>query len=348
RTHQFLWEQFRVLRNELKTQPDDVDMPVLPIVLLLNLGTGNTSVIADFNARKPEGMQPARVCKQLETCRVTRVIASPYFVKALAAHVVGGGAPSLLKKIVTGGAPVFPPDAALFVKAFPHAEVQIIYGSTEAEPISSINAAALAGQESETLTKGLCVGALHPAAEVRIIPVTDGAASYASQQAFDAAALPTGTIGEIVVKGPHVLKEYHDNPEAMLRNKIIVDGDVWHRTGDAGSLDEKRTLYLVGRCSQIIRHGSKILYPFLVEYLLSNVDDVDAGTVVMSGGSIVLCIQTKKPLNQTDVASKLHASNVPFDRILRFNKLPRDPRHRSKYDYAAIEKAAASSQRANN
>lgn len=41
-------------------------MPVLPIVLLINLGTGSTSVIAPFKASKPSSIKPAKIVEQIK------------------------------------------------------------------------------------------------------------------------------------------------------------------------------------------------------------------------------------------------------------------------------------------
>src|SRR5690606_4325072 len=81
RTHGFLYEQFKALEAEIDAKPADVDMSVLPIILLINLAVGSTSVIADFNPAKPTRMQPRKIANQLRSHRVTRLVASPYLVK---------------------------------------------------------------------------------------------------------------------------------------------------------------------------------------------------------------------------------------------------------------------------
>src|SRR5690606_28196228 len=98
---------------------------------------------------------------------VSRITASPYFVTLLAEYALKTGSqlPNL-KRIVTGGAPVFPDEALQYREAFPATEQEIVYGSTEAEPISSVTTETLiaAGQ----LTEGLLVGEVYPGAEVRL------------------------------------------------------------------------------------------------------------------------------------------------------------------------------------
>src|SRR5690606_29298764 len=76
--------------------------------------------------------------------------------------------------IFTGGAPVFLKEAKLYDKAFFHKNVQILYGSTEAEPISSIAVAELAAETyTFNLKQGIPVGAIFHKTQVKIIPITD-------------------------------------------------------------------------------------------------------------------------------------------------------------------------------
>ncbi|MBL0098614.1 MAG: AMP-binding protein [Bacteroidetes bacterium] len=119
RTLGFLKAQFDVLLPETQTRDQEIDMPVLPIVLLMNFGTGTTSVIADFNARKPDTLQPENVLKQLRKYQVTRIIASPFFIKQIAKHLISTKAKTPnLTRIITGGAPVFTAEATIYCEAF--------------------------------------------------------------------------------------------------------------------------------------------------------------------------------------------------------------------------------------
>jgi acyl-CoA synthetase (AMP-forming)/AMP-acid ligase II len=58
--------------------------------------------------------------------------------------------------------------------------------------------------------------------------------------------LPTGERGEVVIKGPNVVRGYENNPEANASS--FVDG--WFRTGDQGVLDENGYLTLTGRLKE--------------------------------------------------------------------------------------------------
>lgn len=161
RTHGFLQAQFDALKEKLKPGPDEIDMPVLPVVLLVNLGTGNTSVIPDFRSSKPEKMKPDRILGEIAVNNVSRIIASPFFIKKLALEALASGKKNQLQKIFTGGAPVFPAEAEIYLKGFPDAETEIVYGSTEAEPISSIGAKRLIAERDKVFSLGLPAGKIY-------------------------------------------------------------------------------------------------------------------------------------------------------------------------------------------
>jgi len=76
--------------------------------------------------------------------------------------------------------------------------------------------------------------------------------------------LPTGAAGEVVIKGPNVVRGYENNPEA--NKSSFVDG--WFRTGDQGVLDENGYLTLTGRLKEIINRGGEKISPREVDEIL--------------------------------------------------------------------------------
>ena len=77
----------------------------------------------------------------------------------------------------------------------------------------------------------------------------------------------TGTVGEVVISGPNVIRGYESNPDA---NATSFVGD-WFRTGDQGELDEQGVLTLRGRLKELInRSGEKISPVEIDEVLLSH------------------------------------------------------------------------------
>jgi acyl-CoA synthetase (AMP-forming)/AMP-acid ligase II len=69
--------------------------------------------------------------------------------------------------------------------------------------------------------------------------------------------LPPGKRGEVVIRGPGVIRGYENNPEANAA--AFVDG--WFRTGDQGCLDADGYLTLVGRIKELINRGGEKFSP---------------------------------------------------------------------------------------
>ncbi len=76
--------------------------------------------------------------------------------------------------------------------------------------------------------------------------------------------LPAGEVGEIIVKGPNVMKGYWNNPEATRES--IKDG--WFYTGDMGKKDEDGYFYIVDRKKDMVIVGGMNVYPRQVEEVL--------------------------------------------------------------------------------
>lgn len=339
RTHGLLFEQFQALIPLIGPAAGgpasaDVCMPVLPIVLLINLGSGVTSVIADFNARKPDAMKAGNIVSQINAHKVTSIIASPFFVKQLARYVQGNSLVlSAIQKILTGGAPVFPAEAKIYRNAFPNAEIGIVYGSTEAEPMSAISADELIASETE---RGLNVGQTEPGATVKIIRITDDNIAATTDEALAELEAAPGAIGEIIVSGAHVLRDYLHNPDALKRNKIFIGTKCWHRTGDSGFRDEKGNLFLTGRCTSLIRTQNGFLSTFLCENRFQTIAGVEIGTVMMLNGRLTAVIELAERSGADSVKSAIKALPEAFEDIVFIPKIPRDPRHNSKIDYEKL------------
>jgi len=331
RTHAFLHQQFLALQKSLKTNEDVVDMPVLPIVLLINLGMGVSSVLAKWNSRKPQKLEVKKVLDRIEKYGVNRIIASPYFIDRMSRYIVENNIRiSNITKVFSGGAPVFPSSSKEWMNAFSNAEIYIVYGSTEAEPISMISAQDLSKTDVDQ-SRGLCVGRVEEVAQVRIVNWELGQ------------VVEMGKVGEIQVSGNHVLREYFGPYSAtwIAESKIFEGSICWHRTGDAGFIGTDGNLYLVGRCSQIIKTATNTIYPFIVEEQLRGIDGVASGTLMELDGSLVYFIELEHEINLDEqirlkVETKIEELNLPKGSVL-FLKLPRDPRHFSKIDYSRLK-----------
>ncbi len=88
--------------------------------------------------------------------------------------------------------------------------------------------------------------------------------------------LPPGEAGEVVVRGPHNMKEYWGRPEATA--ETIVDG--WLHTGDVAVMDEEGFVTIQDRIKDMIISGGENVYPAEIENtLLQHPDIVDAAVI---------------------------------------------------------------------
>ena len=334
RTHAFLLAQFEAIRNKIKPTPTDVVMPVLPIVLFINLGVGSTSVIYRYKSTKLSSIKPEKVFALMKKERVNQLISSPSFVNVLANYAIKTNTTSTsLKTIYTGGAPVFPKEAKRYLHAFPEAFTQVIYGSTEAEPISAVPIANLI--ESERKQRGLLVGFPDQSAEVKVIPFRDEVIELNDSDELEICA--TGEIGEIIVAGNHVLTSYFNNPEALRRAKIWHKDKIYHRTGDSGFFGGDGQLFLVGRSTQAIEINDQIIYPFIFEDELQQIEHIVRGTLVKKNEEVKIIVELEYASKKEEVAAKLKAKfDFPF--VLIVTEIPLDKRHHGKIDQGALLK----------
>lgn len=92
----------------------------------------------------------------------------------------------------------------------------------------------------------------------------------------DGQELPAGEVGEIVVAGPNVFKQYWNRPDET--EESFKDG--WFYTGDLGRADEEGFVTLVGRRKELIISGGENIYPLEVEQVLESHPAVAEAAVV--------------------------------------------------------------------
>ena len=88
--------------------------------------------------------------------------------------------------------------------------------------------------------------------------------------------VPDGEAGEVVIKGPNVMRGYLNRPDETA--KTIVDG--WLHTGDVGRFDEDGYLVLVDRAKDMIIRGGENIYPREIEAVVHQLPQIAAAAVV--------------------------------------------------------------------
>ena len=350
RSHGFLRAQHEVLAASIDLEPQEVDLPTLPIFVLANLASGVTSVLPQCDLRKPGFIKPGPVLAQLKRHQVTRTVGSPALYNRLLEGVrTMAGRESenqevrldSLRKLYTGGAPVFPRLLQELREAMPKGRVIVVYGSTEAEPISHIDWDKASDRDRAAMYagEGLLVGKPVNQIRLRVVDNRWGKPLPAmNAQEFAKLELTAMHRGEIVVNGPHVLSGYL-NGVGDEETKFRVDDEIWHRTGDAGYLDKKGRLWLLGRAGAVIRDERGTIYPFAVECAASQLNWIDRSALACLNGERLLALQMK-PGVPADAEHKTLAtlSWAHLDRVVSMPRIPVDRRHNAKVDYPLLIK----------
>lgn len=89
-------------------------------------------------------------------------------------------------------------------------------------------------------------------------------------------SVPRGEIGELLIKGPHVMKEYWGLPEKT--KEAIRDG--WFYSGDLMRQDEEGFVYVAGRKKDMIISGGENIYPLEIEQVLKELSAINEAAVI--------------------------------------------------------------------
>jgi acyl-CoA synthetase (AMP-forming)/AMP-acid ligase II len=214
-----------------------------------------------------------------------------------------------------------------------------VYGSTEAEPIAEIDRADVSDADRVRMRDGggLVTGPPVPEIALRVLagPWNPEPIPPLDAPAFAAGCAPAGAPGEIVVSGAHVLSGYLGG-RGDADTKFRVDGRVWHRTGDAGYLDDRGRVWLLGRCSAQVEDADGVVYPFSVECGAVHCDGVARAAFVSHEGRRLLLVEATADhaLHLAGIAAALSWARLA--EIRQVARVPVDRRHNAKVDYTAI------------
>ncbi|WP_088006051.1 class I adenylate-forming enzyme family protein [Indiicoccus explosivorum] len=164
---------------------------------------------------------------------------------------------SFVKKVAFGGSPIYQQTFAMLAEAFPNAELHNAYGATE------------------TTSPATLMPVSYPASKVTSVgrPVHGAAIKIMDAEGNECSP---GEIGELYIKGPMVIKEYWENPEANEKN--FTDG-FWH-SGDLGMMDEEQYIYIRDRKKDMINRAGEKIFSIEVEDVLKEHPDVVEAAVV--------------------------------------------------------------------
>jgi long-chain acyl-CoA synthetase len=244
-SHRGLLDNAAAVVQAVGFRETDRSLCVLPLFHLFAIAfdylqmmtAGASTVIA-------ERFDPGEALRLIERHRVSVLVGVPTMFIYLLRHPDRARRDlSSLRIGDTGGGPVPP---ALKVEYEREVGMVLLesYGLTEASPVVTIERPGSARRE------GTC-GLTLPGMETKVVDA-------------DGQEVPAGEIGELLVRGPSVMKGYFEMPEATAR--AILDG--WLHTGDLVRKDADGYVYMVDRLKHMIICGGYNIYPKEIENVL--------------------------------------------------------------------------------
>ena len=199
---------------------------------------------------------PGAMLEEIERRRVTLAISPPAMTKELVEHRRWEATDLSSLRCVVTGSTIVREDALApwFERGVPVCQA---YGLTETMPVTTFV------PRDDAYRLRATAGRPVPHCDVRIA-------------ADEGAPLARGEVGEVQVKGPTVIREYWQDPEAT--SDAFDDG--WFRTGDAGCFDGEGVLRIVDRIKEIIIVGSCNVYPGEIETVLADCSAIAEAAVV--------------------------------------------------------------------
>lgn len=262
----------------LQLQPDDervTTLCVLPLAHVYGFGVMNGCFFRGNSAVIFSKFDVDEIFRAIEKYQVKSFAAVPAMIHAMVSS------PNAEKYNLSSLEAVGSGSAALPVslrKAFQEkfqAEVRDAYGLSEASP-------GVATQRKDMPIKDGSVGVPLPGVEIKIVDETGR-------------EVPTGEVGELIVKGDNITPGYYKNEEAT--KEALKDG--WLYTGDMAKVDSEGYLYIVDRKKDLIIRGGFNIYPRDLEELIIKHEAVSEVAVVgvpseRMGEEVVACV-VKKP-----------------------------------------------------
>jgi len=340
RSHGTLAATHGTLSRHLELRPGQVQLATMPFFVFANLASGATSVIPKLDLRSPARADPVLLLRTISAWKVTGIVASPFLMQRLADEcATQKQALASLRNAFVGGAPVLPAVLDKIAAMAPDATIAALYGATEAEPIALVRHEEWGTKERQAAAAGGGVLAGRPIESVSLRILADRwqrPIDSPTRREFEGEQLPTGVAGEIVVSGAHVSAGYLGG-EGDRENKIIVKGARWHRTGDAGYLDDSGRLWLVGRCAGAVSGESGVTYPLRVEAALSGTPGIARATLVQHLGNPTLVVETPSDadnFNPTEILARIPWCSV--NEVVRVRRIPLDRRHNAKVNLPSL------------
>lgn len=355
RTHRFLAAQHYALDKHLPFNDSDKDLPVFPIFSLNNLAAGVNTILPAIDVGQAGEKDALVLIAQMKSAGVTTTTLSPSLLRHVYAYCLDNNITiPFIRRIITGGAPISRDDLVKTTQIAPNAEVLVLYGSTEVEPMAHIEAKEMIARKNnpdpEWEDEGVNVGKFDSGLAVKYLKINKEAISVSSDEDWSKIEVEKGKPGEIIVSGEHVCQNYYNNKEAFKKSKIKDHkGIVWHRTGDIGRVDEQGDLWFMGRIHNAISRGGEYFFPVRAEVIMKKLPFVEyaayLGMPDTSLGEKTIAVFThwenaegNESEWKKEIQRVMDKNGVICDEIVLTDNIPLDARHQSKVEYEVLRK----------
>lgn len=192
---------------------------------------------------------PDGVLACIQKSRITDILLVPTMIQLLVdSPSIGSYDTSSLRRIVYGASPMTETLIDRAIMAFPNAKFAQAYGMTELSPMATLLHHEQHVGEGRARGRHRSVGRPTFGVDIKVVDQND-------QQ------VPTGSVGEVVVRGDTVTLGYWNKPEVTAE----AQRNGWMHTGDGGRFDEDGFLYLADRIKDMIISGGENIYSVEVE-----------------------------------------------------------------------------------
>jgi acyl-CoA synthetase (AMP-forming)/AMP-acid ligase II len=343
-THGNFAAQVEALRTLYNITPGEIDLPTFPLFALFAPALGMTAIIPCMDFTRPGSVDPERIIGTANRFRATTMFGSPALINRVGRYGAQKGVKlPAMKRVISAGAPASPKNLERFASLLPDdAEIFTPYGATEALPVCSIGSREILGETGRVTEAGggVCVGRPVEGIRLEIIGISDDPIPLWD----DALKLPLERIGEIVVQGPQVTRQYYNRPAADLLAKIEdpATGGFFHRMGDLGGRDSQGRVWFCGRKSHRVETGIETLFTIPCEAVFNAHPAVYRTALVGVGEKghqrPVICVELEKGC-RTDretirkelrEIAQAHIHTQGIDTFLFHPSFPVDIRHNAK------------------
>ena len=234
-------------------EPGGCYLHAAPMFHLADMGIAAAQWVMGSTHSFVPAFNPEAVLQAIERDRVTHVLLVPTMIQMLVDHpaMQQGRDLSSLKWVLYGASPIAEAVLDRAMAALPGVNFVQAYGMTELSPLATLNPAWFHTAEGRKRGKLRAAGRASYCTEVRIVDAQDR-------------TVPTGEVGEIVARGPQLMRGYWNLPEAS--HEALRGG--WMHTGDAGRMDAEGYVYISDRVKDMIVSGGENVYPREVEEVL--------------------------------------------------------------------------------